>query len=100
MLTLPPADAADLVIRNEARIGPDSVLVESSANATVEGDQIAEVHEHHGLAERLTVHDENLESDQHAGRDAQSERQPVIGRRGTRPNQERAATSFPEAQQF
>ena len=55
------------------RVGPDAVLVEAATDPPAERDEIAEVHEHHRFAEGLTMHEEQLEHHEDAGRDAKAE---------------------------
>src|SRR5947207_12900306 len=60
LLALSPADAAHLTVRNERRIGPDTVLVEAAADPPAQRSEVGVVHEHHDLAERVLAQDQDL----------------------------------------
>src|SRR5437667_649939 len=86
---LPPADAADLVVGDEGRIGPDPVLIEAAADPTAQGHEVAEVQKHHRLAECLSMRNEHLEQHQRGEYHSQSNRQTVVGWLGARPDEQR-----------
>src|SRR5262249_1308326 len=92
-----PADPADLVVRNERGVGPDPVFIEPPTDAARERHKVAEVHEHHRLAEGLPVDDQHFEGDQESGSDTKPERQAVIRRWRTRPEEQAAGLSPPIA---
>src|SRR6185436_3353982 len=50
-LPFAPADPADLVVGDEARLRPDPVLVEAAADGQAHRKEIGVVEEHHRLAE-------------------------------------------------
>ena len=100
MLALAPADPPDLVVGDEALIGPNPILVETSANSPRQRHQVAEVHEHHRLAKRLSMDDEDFERDQHAGRHAKGKRQSVIRWRRAAPDEDRAMPALAKPHQL
>ena len=100
MFAFAPADAPDLIVRNEARVGPDPILIEAAPDPAGQRNQVTEVHEHHRFAEGLAMDDENLEGDQRAGRHAEGQRQTVIGRRRAAPDEDRPGPSASKSQQL
>src|SRR6476620_10210680 len=100
MLAFAPADPADLVVRNKAGVGPDPVFVKPPTDAPRERHQIAEVHEHHRLAEGLAMDDEHFERDEESGCDTQPEREAVIRWRRTGPDEQRASFSALKAHEL
>src|SRR4029077_16869698 len=95
MLPLAPADAADLVVRNERRVGPDAILIEPATDAPGQRHEIAEVHEHHGFAECLAMDDQDFERDEKTGGHTKPKREPVIWRWRPRPDQKGSAPPAP-----
>src|SRR4051794_37344751 len=53
-LPLTPRQATNPRIGNEARVGPDAVLVESPADPQAERDGVSVIDEHHRFAEHLS----------------------------------------------
>ena len=77
------------------RVGPDAILVEPATDAPGQRHEIAEVHEHHGFAEHLAMHDEDLERHEKAGGDTKPEGEPVVRRRRAGPDQQGTAPPAP-----
>ena len=90
MLPFAPRNAADLVIRDEARIGPDPFVVEPTANPEVQGHEVAVVQEHHPFAEHLAMEEDELVKDDESEDDANRERHAVVGRLRAAPHEQRA----------
>ena len=100
MLSLAPADAADLIVGNERRVGPDAVLVEAAPDPPAERRQIGVVHEHHDLAERVLAQGDELVDDHKPEHHADGQRHSVIRRLRTRPRQQRAVAAVAEPKVF
>jgi len=97
VLALAPADAANLAVRNEGRIGPDTVLIESAADPAAERREVRVIDEHHRLAERLLMADHDLVEHEAPKRDADGKGRAVVRRSGTRPDQQRGAPPLQES---
>ena len=91
-----PTDTANLGVGDEHRIRPDAVLIEPAADALAEGRECAEVDAHHQFAKRLAMDDKQLEEDEASRRDAQRQRQAVVGRLGGGPREHGAALAAQE----
>src|SRR6266511_4568084 len=100
VLGLTPAQAADFVVRNERRIGPDAVFVKPALDAAHERRQISVVDEHHRLADRLALDDGDLVEDEEPEHDADGERHPIVRRPGTGPGEQGAAAPAHELDVF
>src|SRR5687767_5811880 len=53
LLTLAPRHSADSPVRDETRLGPDTVGIESQADPPAQRNEVAVVDEHHADAEQL-----------------------------------------------
>src|SRR5262249_5722809 len=89
MVPLPPADATDLVVRNERRLRPDAILVEPAADRQAHREEVRIVEEHHRLAERLPVEKDELRKDEQAERGAETERKRILRRLRRFPREQR-----------
>src|SRR4051812_14573622 len=103
LLALPPRQAADFPIRNEAAVGPDPLLIEASPDLCTEWHRIRLVHEHRRFSEYIDdahAQEGQLVDDEHAQHRTKHEDDPGEGMARTWPGEQCRMTQTAEAKEL